>query len=146
MDNILTFFKILFLSKVVLVTPNFINVEHEQNINFIETVSAITEGAHFQIDVSSMFKNQNVDIITIKDKISERFPLGSIKATLRSDEHSKTVQLIFKGGVSWGGKEDIKIILRALSEIPTGVHFKSVLIETKIPLEGVMIYWSNYSK
>lgn len=146
MDNILTFIKVLFLSKVLLVTPNPINIEKEKNINLTEGISAITEGAHIEIDVSSMLQNDNVDIITIKDIVSKTFPPESIKAILKSNEHSETVQLVYKGAVSWGGKEDIKIILSALNGVPTGMKFNNVLLETRIPLKDVKIYWNNYSK
>ncbi len=140
------FFLILFFSKTVLLTPNFVDISGnmgEYELYLDEPISAITQGASIQVDVWEMLSvNDDKDVIQIRDAISNRFPDGSIEGTLFGDD--KEVRVLFRGGVLVS-KDSARLVLSS-DKMPTSVDFSKVFVRSSIELERVRIYWKNYKK
>lgn len=140
----LNFFKILFLSKTILLTQDFINIDSSEGAYVIQPqqpISAITSGANLKIDVSHMLPRCiEMNISECRRAISTIFPSGSIVATLSNGdiEHS----FIYEDG-SAIGNETTMLVLHS-KNIPLGVDFNEINIKTSVNLKQVKVYWQNY--
>jgi hypothetical protein len=146
MDNIITFFKLLFFSKVVLLTPHPVNIDSKYSLVLNEPINAITHGAVLEIDVSNMFQSRNITLINVSEIVMKNIPPNSVKAYLHTDKIDKTISLFFNRGISWSGNNEIRIILSNPEKMKTDVDFQKIKIETKVPLEQVKIYWNTSAK
>ena len=141
------FLLILFFSKTILLTPDYVNIEpsnYGYTIDLKEPINAVTTGASIQIDITEMLPPfSKGDLFKVRRAISEMFPDSSIEATLTS-EGSKTIRLRYQG-YSLIGNETASLKL-SRNEIPTGVDFKTITIKTDVKLERVKISWRNFQK
>jgi len=136
-------FLIFFLGKVVLLTPNPIDINVSTELVIDKQISAITSGAGILIDVSSLVPEEDRDTIWNSDQeLTDLFPKGSISAKLYS-ENGDIVELDFSGGYLIG-KDTIELTLHADEGIPTGIKFTKVIIESETELKGVTVSWKNY--
>lgn len=140
------FIKLLFLSKIILLTPVPINIDSQIDMDIKEPISAINGGAHLEINIASMIHENNVDAITVKKIIDSKYSIDSISATLINEKTSKNIKLSYKGGISWGGKKDIRLILTPNENIGTNIEYNQISIKTNKPLIDVSVYWKNFSK
>ncbi len=140
------FFLILFFSKMVLLTPSYVDINHGVDgytVILQEPISAITPGASIQIDVTEMLDPFGKgDLFKIRSAISDLFKEGSIKVTL--GEGSEAIRLVYEGGSLIG--DDSVFLALSGENIPTGVDFNKLIIKTEIQLKRVKIYWKNYKK
>ena len=83
MKEFIVFFKILFFSKVVLLTPVPVSISKDIPFTLIleKPISAINRGASIEIDITSMI-GSGLNIAEVRHKVRQQFPDGSIVATL----------------------------------------------------------------
>jgi len=143
MENFLTFLKLLIFSKTVLITPNAIDIEKEYTILLNKPISAITKGASLQIDVSGMLsKHKDIDVISSRYIVKKEIEVENIKIYLYSNKLDEAILLKYQG-ISWGGKNNIRIIFGDVENIKTDISFQKIKIETVQPLKKIKIYWVN---
>jgi hypothetical protein len=141
------FFKILFFSKLVLLTPGFVDIDNSADyfaLNLNEPISAINSGASVQIDVTRMIQfDDKPDVIEIQKRADALFSDEVIEVVLV--ETDKTHVLSLKNG---GASVNANSAILSLSgqDIPTGVDFKELKITSSIKLEKIKIYWKNFKK
>ena len=136
------FFLILFFSKTILLTPDPINLHGRLELAPDKPIEAITSGASIQVDVSSMVGwNGKEDILVFRKKISDLFPLGTIKAKLVGK--GKEVTLSYHGDHQFN-KDHVMLSLYADNGVPSSVEFTKVIIESSIELNGIKVYWKNF--
>jgi len=142
-----TFFKILFLAKAVLLTPEPIVIDEKLLLTLDDSVSAITTGASLRIDVSNMFEEigiQKRGYIESLEILNDYFPQDSVTTDLLSEEKDVVVNLDV---ISFALTNDgATIDLSSSVGVPVGVEFDSIRIVTKVRLNDVMITWKNFSK
>ncbi len=134
---------ILFFSKVVLLTPNFIDINKGEDyiIKLNKPINAITTGASIMIDVTKMIPNADkLDIFQARDIVKKMFPKGSIEVLLIAKK--KEIKLEELG--SSFNKNNIRLILSTKS-VPTDIDFTSVIIKSDVDLKDVKVYWRNYT-
>ncbi len=140
------FILILFLSKTVLLTPEFIDINSNEKsyvINLKKPINAITSGASIQVDITEMLpKSIKRDIIKTRKSVSNMFPDGSIEAILSTDKGD--ISLRYEGG-SLIGNDGVRLALYG-EEMPTDIDFNVVTLKSNVNLEKVKIYWKNYTK
>ncbi len=141
----MTFLLILFFSKTILLTPEFIDVDTNMSgfeMSLSEPVSAITQGASIQIDVSEMLmKDGENNIIEIRNRVRNHFPENSVEVELIGEQVE--INLTYQGGVSTN-KDSVRLVF-SNNEMPTGVDFNRIVIKTNVGLSRVKIYWRNYT-
>jgi hypothetical protein len=142
----LDFIFILFLSKTVLLTSEFVDISSSDSsyvLNLQEPISAITSGASIQIDVTEMLsKSIDRDIIKTRKNIANMFSGGSIEAILSNA--TVDINLKYEGG-NLISNDSIKLALYA-ENIPTDTDFNVVTLKSSVNLERVKVYWKNYKK
>lgn len=140
------FILILFLSKTVLLTPEFIDINSNEKsyvINLKKPINAITSGASIQVDITEMLpKSIKRDIIKTRKSVSNMFPDGSMEAILSTDKGD--ISLRYEGG-SLIGNDGVRLALYG-EEMPTDIDFNVVTLKSNVNLEKVKIYWKNYTK
>ncbi|MBU2714151.1 hypothetical protein [Zooshikella harenae] len=142
----LNFLLILFFSKTVLLTPDYIDVDSTADgYTFIlqEPINAITQGASIQIDVTKMLDPfSKGDLFKVRSAISDLFKSGSIEVTL--GEGDEAVRLEYKGSTLISND---RVSLALVGDnIPTGIDFTKLVLKTEVKLERIKIYWKNYKK
>jgi len=142
----LDFIFILFFSKTVLLTPDFININsNEKNhiLNLNKPINAITSGASIQIDITKMLLySVKGDIIKTRKSVSNMFPDGSVEAILST--HKGDISLKYEGG-SLISNDNVRLALYS-ENIPTDTAFNVVTLKTSVNLEKIKVYWKNYKK
>ena len=142
----LEFFWILFFSKTVLLTPDYVVIDGGASgyeLELKEPISAITAGASIQVDVSEMvLRGSGNDLLQVRRKISEMFPLGSIEATIEGAANS--IRLTYTGHTAVNN-DSARLLLTADS-VPTGVEFHKLSVMTDVDLTRVKVYWRNYTE
>jgi hypothetical protein len=138
METVKRFFAILFLSKVVLLTPQPITITPRwTEVRLVQPISAVSPGAVLFVDVSRI-PGATRDFAAL-DKM---FPAGTIEAELiEKDGHSITLR---SSGVALG--DDTVEILLSDSRTPIGVEFSRLRVRSTNDLEGVQLRWQNHSK
>ncbi|MGS0680682.1 hypothetical protein ACVBIL_05945 [Shewanella sp. 125m-7] len=143
------FFLMLFFSKMILLTPDYVNInpgDYEFVIELNEPLSAITTGANVQVDVTESLPSfSEGDLIEVRGWISEMFPADSIEVTLRT-ESNREVKLNYTGNSSIGGGEARLLLFNANGELARGLKFNKLTISTNVKLERVKVYWKNHWK
>ncbi len=144
----MTFLKLLFFSKVILLTPVPVDLHVGANtIPLPEPIEAISPGASVEIDVTSlvnpgMERDLIKDLLTLDDKIKKLFSGETIVALLVSEEGERA-ELIHHGGYTIG-KTDVRISLLNKDGMPVDVEFIFLQINTTLPMKDVRIYWKNH--
>lgn len=141
----MNFIKLLFFYKSILLTQNYLYLG-ENEIFTIELderpISAITQGANFEIDVSRIFQNRE-DIRQLRKEIKESLSGKKIEITIKNK--NKSISFTYNGGISIN-HEKTYIILSSLEKIPIEEHFTNVTVRSEYPLNGVLISWKNAKK
>ncbi len=134
--------KLIFFTKVLLLTPDPISFEVEQTILIQEPISAINNRGHIEVDVTLMMPgalqgkpNKELNLL------SEKFPEGCMTAKL---VNSKTGDEVFLSRVSHATNEDqLLVYIMSESGVPTDMEFDEIHIQTLVPLNEVSVYWKN---
>ncbi len=138
----MAFFRILLFSKVVLLTQEPLDLSKSVELKLNEPISAITTGAHFNIDISSYFLKEK-KISDFRKNVIEAFPPGSIRAVL-TNPSGLTVSFTYRGYTGFSEQEKF-LILEADNTIPIDKKFTKLTIESDLPLKGVKVFWRNYT-
>ena len=137
-----TFFLILFFSETVLLTRDPIAIGNEYvEITPKETFSAITGGAAIYIDVSSHVP----DGYTLTEQfefVDKRFPDESVQGVI-IDKNGREYSITNEG--SSHAHEDVRLIVRHDSSMPTNVDFDKVKLKSRMPMEHVSVFWKNFT-
>ena len=138
----LTLLKIIIFGGSTVITPSPINIsENPILIEFEKPLSAITEGASINIDVTPHITSQGFS--NEFKEIDEEFPKGCVKAILKSKQ-GEIVTLIDSDG-RLGGKEKF-LNLGSESGVPTGAKYVSIEISSCKQINNTVVTWYNYSK
>lgn len=143
--RMIEFLKILFLAKVIVLTPEPITINEQIVIELKSPIKAITSGANIEIDVSHLSKEagiKEVGIIESRKLLGDLLPEGSVKAKLLSE--NKTVILNHMNFAL--SNNEAKLILSSNSGVPVDTEFNGVEIVTGIPLNKVKVVWKNHKK
>ena len=139
------FLMILFFSKVVLLTPEPVDINSNEKgyeINLKEPINAINSGASIEIDITTMLPvSIKGDVVKSREAVSKIFPDGSVEVILSMDKGN--ISLKDRFGISVGSN-DTKLTLYN-DNMPTNIDFNAVTIKTSVNLENVKIYWRNHT-
>lgn len=139
MESMKTFFAILFFSKIVLLTPEPINIGAQwAEVRLSEPLSAVTQGAVLFVDVT------NIAGMTRDFGALERmFPAGTIEAELFK-RNGGSIVLRSSGGAALS-KSAVELLMYN-TRMPVDVEFVRLRIRSDRDLKGVSLRWQNYSK
>ena len=141
----MTFIKILFLGKAVLLTLEPVSIDEQLLLELDNSVSAITTGATLRINVSSMFDEigiQKLGYIKSLKTLNDYFSQGSVTTELLSEDENITIKLdIMSFSLTNDGAD---LVLSSSEGIPVDVEFNRIHIMTKVPLYDVTITWKNH--
>jgi hypothetical protein len=136
------FFRILFFSKVLLLTPQPVELFGEIEIRPKEPLVAITRGATIEIDVSSMVKKSGDDgVLELDRRVKEQFPAAAIEALLIAKDEQISLQ--YEGHFAYS-KGKVMLLLETDSGVPVNVEFEKVILTSRIRLESAKVWWRNY--
>ena len=115
----------LFLSKIIALTPQPVDILGTLEIRPTEPIEAITSGASIEIEVSHLLGEKR-GIDETNRELEALFPAGTIEAELHSVGH-QPVTLRYEGKYAWSGNTK-SLILSGASGVPTGVEFSKVVV------------------
>lgn len=125
-----------------MITPNSIDIDEEPvHIVFEKPVSAITESASINIDISTYISSTNAS--EGFKEIDSAFPVGCVKAILLSKQGESIT--LSKSSGRWGGDKKM-LNLSSNSGTPTGVKYVSMKISSCEKINNTVVTWYNYSK
>ncbi len=136
------FFLILFFSKTLLLTPIPVDIEKTYTLNLEKPISAITSGASIQLDVSDMLLLENSNILEIRNRVSDIFFKDSIDVEISLMDEK--IKMIFDGATLINN-DSVRLILHSSDDV-LDKDFNKIIINTKIKLENIKVYWKNYKK
>ncbi len=135
MGDIITFFKLLFFLKTVLITSTPIDIGNEWvSVRPQESLVAITGGAAIYIDVSRYVQTQDFDAV------AEKFPNGTIEGELISKSNNV---IALKNIGSSHSNDSVWLIVAPKEAVPVDVEYVEVRLKSKKPVKGVDVYWKN---
>jgi hypothetical protein len=140
------FVLILLFGKTVLLTPAPIDLFGDVQLGPEKPLSAITDGAIIEIDVSSMIKIRAQEgLLDFVARVKRDFPAGTIEAKLIS-ANGQIVRLRNTDSFAMG-KDRVMLDLSAEGGVvPTDVKFDKVIVSSSIRLKSVKVMWRNYTK
>jgi len=132
------FLKIMLFAEFVLLTPQSISFDTIYHLKLDEPVTALNRSAYISINVEDMMADyQESDVVETLDVLEERFPPGSITATLVSttgeEAHLSRI----------GYSSRLKVLVSISDEVIIGKSYQELIIHTETPLKNVRISWSN---
>ena len=135
MSDMITFFKLIFFLKTILLTPSPIDISNEWvSIKPSEPLEAIIGGTAIHIDITQFVKPFQLD------EVLKKFPNVSIEGKLIL-QNGKEVLLISKG-ISHGNNT-VRLIVSGVSSVPTDTKFVEVKLKSKSNIKSSSIYWKN---
>lgn len=140
------FIKILLFSSIVSLTPNKANFTpgvHDIQIN--KSLSAITSGAVFYVDVTSMLPSDEGSINEVRNWVARTFKEGSLRVKLSGVGAGKSVDFTYIGHTSIAANS-VYLTLVSHDPVPVRVDFSKVTFETDVKLVQVELLWKNYNK
>lgn len=138
----LEFLKLLFFTKVVLLTPVPVSFDSHYTITPQESINAINPRGHIEIDVTAMIPNGIQSNTNEKlNLLAKSFPENSIKVELINTKTGNTVNLTRVSQAT--GKEQLLVYVMSYSGVPTDMEFDEIHIKTLVPLSKVSVYWKN---
>jgi hypothetical protein len=131
----------LIFGSITLLTPAPIDIQHKTLITLSKPISAITDGATIQIDMSSTIPAKN-GLMDGLDAAKTAYPTRSITGMLSQSKGMTSVQYIFFGQIIMT-KEGARILLEPTTKLPKKVKFDRVTIVSEVELKQVKLYWKN---
>ena len=131
----------LFLSDIILLTGQPVDIERELQLQLEEPVTAIHRDAGVEVDVTQTIDGavvESLDIEGIRAAVAARYPAGTVRARLH--HAGGVVHLEHNGGALIG--DEVRISLRG--DVPTDTEFHSITLQTKVSIPGARVYWNNY--
>ena len=140
-----TFFLLLFYAKTIILTQEITIGNEWVEICPKNTFTAITGGASVEIDITNLLTNNDKNISVINnDFIYKLFPPNSIQGEIITSEN-EIIKIQYYGGISYGGKNDIRLILISKKSIPTNKNFIKLRLKSKKTMNSVKVYWRNFT-
>jgi len=143
LESIITFIKILFLSKALLLTAEPISISGSYTLALKEELNVITEGAGLQIEISKFLKEKNRNRNYFRTGISDIIPPKSITADMYY-QNKKIITLELSPSIGFR-KEKIFIYLKNSKEINSNMKFDKIVIKTQLKLKDISLTWMNFS-
>ena len=139
MANFKALFAVLFLSKLIVLTPQAVDLGPEWvEVNLSAPLSAITPGAVLLVDVTNVPGVQR-DFAALE----RMFPRGAVEAQLFPKTGS-AINLNSSGGVALS-KSSVELLVYS-TDMPVNVDFTRLRIRSSLNLKHVSVRWQNYSK
>ncbi|NOS76177.1 MAG: hypothetical protein HOP36_16895 [Methyloglobulus sp.] len=138
----MTFFRILLFSKVMLLTPEPIDIFGVAEFKLKQPLTAITTGARIEINISSMIEPRQAGRSELERRIKSEFPVGSIEATLIGKDKQQ-VRLRYDANYAYSQNE-VELTLAADGGVPINIEFEKLIIVSRIKLKSVLVSWRNY--
>jgi hypothetical protein len=136
------FLRILFLGKMLLITPQPVDLDGMVEFKLGEPLTAITAGATLEIDVSSMIsKRREEPIIDFRRRVDEAFPAGTVEATLFGE--NVRVEMPYTGNYAYSDA-GVTLLLQSKDGVPTGVEFSRLTITSQSTLRSIAVRWRNH--
>lgn len=143
MDELIDFFRVLILSSMVAITPSPITIGVDgYQVDLDQSITAITEGAQLEIDVTGALNLYGLSILDAGDQIQSQLIEKSVYAELTSIDGREYI-FYYYGGFS-SSRGEFRITLHSKDKNIRNISFKKLTVFSKTPLEGVMIHWRNY--
>lgn len=131
------FLAILFLSKVILLTPAAVDLNSKWfEITPRHSLKAVTSGAHISVDLTAEARGTR-DFAALE----ALFPKGTIEAKMVTESGQEVT--LCDGG-HWRSKDTVGVTLGGCPSLSTDVRFTKVLVRSARPLHGVTITWCNF--
>jgi hypothetical protein len=144
-EVLMEFLRILFFAKMVLLTPEPIDLHGSVELRPREPLIAITTGASIEVDVSSMItKNPQEGVVEFRRRVNTMLPLGAIEAKLLGSE-TRAVALRYDGSVAYS-ENQVMLSLTSDTGVPTGTEFTQVVVMSRVDLKSIKVSWRNYKK
>lgn len=144
MEGLVTFLKIFFLGKVILLTPVPLDVGNRWlELKLDKPLSVVTSGASLEVRISRQHYlfNKTKGFNEIYDVAKTALPEGTIVAEL-IDKNGNKINLsrrvlsISNDYVSYGITANVPLLSSTI--------FNGLKIKSNISIEGVKVYWRNY--
>jgi hypothetical protein len=144
MDSFITFLKMLFMGKAILLTPVPVDINNlwlELELN--KPLQAITGGASLEVRFSRKYqlfmglKNSN-EIIEVAKKA---FPEDMIEAKLVAQNGN---EIILSHRVLSISNDYVSYGIVDIVPLPTNVKFNELKLKSSIEINDVEIFWKNY--
>jgi hypothetical protein len=133
------FFRALFFSKLVLLTPQNIDVNNNSLLTLETPIFAITNNARFMIDVQSMVPKGTNYFDGSSDQF---FPKGCVTIRLLNNEN-KSFDFSSYNRLGPSSDGSVNLMINFDGKVPTDTKFNRMEIHTTCPLKNVKIYWDN---
>jgi len=143
LESMITFIKILFLSKVLLLTVEPISISSSYVLPLKEELNVITKGAGLQIEISKLLKEKDSSRNYFRTGISDIILSKSITADMYY-KNKKIITLELSSAIGFS-KEKIFIYLKNLKEINLHMKFDKMVIKTQLNLKDISLTWANAS-
>lgn len=126
-----------------MITDSPVNIENQPVvIEFQKPLTAITSGAHIQLNVSNSITAENM--VEAFEEIENEFPSGCVTGSLNAKDIEGLD--ISQMGESWGGKDQVYLKLSSTLGVPTDTAYESIVIKSCREITGTDIVWYNHSK
>ena len=137
------FLLILLFSKMVLLTPDPVDLYGEKEVYPKDPLTAITSGASVEVDVTDFMGGigiKETGIVESRKLLEEKIPEDSVKGILYGSGGEK----IYLNDTGYAlSNNAARLTLSASSGVPTNIEFNKVVITSRINLKGVKVYWKN---
>ena len=135
MENIITFFKLIFFLETVLITPMPITIDSEWiSIKPEKSLEAITGGASIYVDVT-----QYLEPLNFSDE-SNKLPDSLIEGKLIQ---KNGIEITITNSGESHSNDSVWSIVSSSNPIPTDVEFVEVKLKSHSVFENVNVYWKN---
>lgn len=131
----------LIFGSITLLTPAPIDVQKKTVITLSKPISAITDGATIQVDISSTVPEKN-GLTEGVDTARRTYPARSIAGTLSQSNGTISIPYIYTGQIIMT-KEGARILLEPTAKLPERVEFDTITIMSQLELKQVNLYWKN---
>ncbi len=138
----ITLIKILFFGGASLLTPKLVDlVDSTTLIQLAEPISAITQHAALEIDVSAYIVADNEDVA--EEEFVQVFPEACVSALLHS-KYGVSVYLDQVEGILLNGQKLLR--LSASTGVPIGDNFNRLELHVCKEIRKTTLTWHNYEK
>lgn len=144
MENVITFLKILFLGKAVLLTPAPVDISNRWiTLEPNKPLLTITGGASLEVRLSKknqIFRGAN-DFNELYKVANKAFPKSTIEAKLL--DQSET-EIILSNRIVSISKDYVSLGLVGNHPLPTDKEYISLKIRSATTIRNAQIAWRNY--
>ena len=146
-SSMLSLLKILFLGKVVLLTPDYIDISIEQPFIYKKPLSIINNGANVQIDITKSNIKNILSLNSIAEQDSDKELDNFLKkCAIQVYGIARNKKIYFESPyISMVSNKDIRLQF-PVENIIDIQKIDELHIESSCLLDHIKVYWKNYSK